>query len=612
MAESIVAHALRIFLGDLDEVVFTAVEAACELQTFKSGQILFRQGEPGDNMYLVVSGRLRLVVDNPGEEPRTISEVVVGESISEFGILSTQPRPMSAYAVRNTRVLRLDRMGLLGLIHRHPEIMIAIARRFAQQRQRALGIGPPRMPTAQVRVLLPVSADVPVLDIAERLAQEMRRFGQVRVLDRTRFETQYGREGAADARFNEAEGAAVDDWLMREEERCQVILYVADVHWSNWTQRCVNQSDRLLLVAQSRDNPRPCAIEEGLARYLGDERFYRPRMELLLLHPPGTLRPVGTARWLNQRQLASWYHIRLNEDSHWQRAARRLTGHAVGLALSGGSALGYIHIGVFRALEESGVPVDIVGGTSMGALLGGLYATGWTIEQTGRAAMQFGRSDQLFDFTLPFTSLFASMKVTNMYRKLFGEQQIEDLWRPFFCVSCNATEAEAFVHRQGLLWRSVRASTAIPGVFSPILEKGEVLIDGGVVNNFPVDLVYEACEGGTIIGSTTWKQREEKPDYDYEAGVSGWQIMWHRINPFLKPLPIPTLGEIMTRALTCHSLRHSQEAAALADILIAPDLQRFAGANFANHVAITAAGYEEARRVLGGRLAELSYRISGI
>lgn len=78
MAESIVAHALRIFLGDLDEVVFTAVEAACELQTFKSGQILFRQGEPGDNMYLVVSGRLRLVVDNPGRSrerfPRWSSE----------------------------------------------------------------------------------------------------------------------------------------------------------------------------------------------------------------------------------------------------------------------------------------------------------------------------------------------------------------------------------------------------------------------------------------------------------------------------------------------------------------------------------------------------------
>lgn len=611
MTERILVTALRKFLGDLDEVVFAAIAAACELQALKSGQVLFRQGEPGNNMYLVVSGRLRLLVDNPGEAPRTVAEVVVGETVSEFGILSTQPRPMSAYAVRNTRVLRIDQMGLLGLIQKHPQIMVAISRHIAQQHQRALGIGPPRLPMAQVRVLLPVSAAVPLLDVANRLAQEMGRFGQVRVLDRTRFEALFGREGAADADFNEAEGAAVDDWLMREEERCQMILYVADSHWSNWTQRCVNQSDRLLLVAWGGDNPRPSVVEQGLARSMGDDRLYRPRMELLLLHPPGTLRPTGTGRWLNERQLESWYHIRLDEDAHWQQTARRLAGHAVGLALSGGSALGYIHIGVLRALEESGIPVDVIGATSMGALLGGLYASGYTVRQLSEAAAEFGRRDKLFDLTLPYSSLFASKKVTAMYRKLFGEQHIEDLWTPFFCVSCNATEAEPFIHRQGLLWRAVRASTAIPGVFAPILENGEMLVDGGVVNNFPVDLVYEACEGGPVIGSTTWNQTDAEPEYDYEAGVSGWRTLWHRINPLLEPLPVPSLGEIMTRALTCHSLRHSQEAAALADVLIAPDLRHFAGANFANHVAITAAGYEEACRVLGGRSAELIYRTTG-
>src|SRR5690606_12446049 len=159
----------------------------------------------------------------------------------------------------------------------------------------------------------------------------------------------------------------------------------------------------------------------------------------------------------------------------------------------GGGARGYAHLGVLRALEARGVPVDVVGGTSMGALLGaGIALDRDSAELTERALTIAAKRSPLIDFTLPFAAAATGGKVTRLLQRECGDARIEDLWRPYFCMATNLTRAESQVIDRGFAWEAVRASIAIPGLFPPFLRDGsDVLVDGGVMNGLPADVMRE-------------------------------------------------------------------------------------------------------------------------
>ncbi len=188
----------------------------------------------------------------------------------------------------------------------------------------------------------------------------------------------------------------------------------------------------------------------------------------------------------------------------------------------------------------------------------------------------------------------ASEKVTRLIRGYFSGRDIEDLWRPFFCVATNLTTAEEVVYTRGPLWWAVRASIAIPGVFTPVMDDGDVLTDGGVLQNFPVALMAELCESDRLIGVNVAPFNEKKRDYDFDTSVSGWRILWSRLNPFSKPVRSPALIGTIMRALEINSVQRSKSDEALVDLMIYPDTGRFGLYDFSNYEPIVAAGYEAA------------------
>jgi predicted acylesterase/phospholipase RssA len=205
----------------------------------------------------------------------------------------------------------------------------------------------------------------------------------------------------------------------------------------------------------------------------------------------------------------------------------------------------------------------------------------------------------LLDRTFPYTSVMASGKVTTALKEVLGEWQIEDLWRPFFCVSTNLTVAELVIHERGPLWRAVRASIALPGVFTPLLnEHNELLVDGGVMNNFPLDVLARRTEFGLIIGCNVSPRRENPTSYELGDSLSGWRVLWSRLNPFGKPLRVPTLASSMLRTVEVNSVYHRKEAEQLADVLIEPDTSDFNFLDFAAYRALEQRGYEAARAAL--------------
>jgi predicted acylesterase/phospholipase RssA len=282
----------------------------------------------------------------------------------------------------------------------------------------------------------------------------------------------------------------------------------------------------------------------------------------------------------------------------FQRLARRLTGRAFGLVLGGGGARGFAHIGVIRALEEAGIPIDMVGGTSMGALIAAGYALGRDHEAMVKLAQTFGSSHQLLDYNPPLVSFLAGHKVSRVLKLLYGETHIEDLWRPYFCVSTNLTQAKPMVHRQGPLWKYVRASSAAPGIFAPVLDEGDVLVDGMLVNNLPIDVMREQCGEGIVAAVNVSLERDLTTDYNFGDGVSAWEVLWSRINPFAPRVKAPTLFATLLRANEVNSVYLKRTQERLADLYFRPPVEGFAALNFSAYEQIIAIGYRDAQQTL--------------
>ena len=372
------------------------------------------------------------------------------------------------------------------------------------------------------------------------------------------------------------------------------MIYEADDTWTPWTERCLRMADRVLLVGKGASAPVPTELDEPLARHSDSTTT-----ELVLLQPDRISRPSGTAAWLDRYPAAGHHHVRLGRAADFDSFVRRITGRGLGLVLGGGGARGFAHIGVFKALAECGVAVDLVGGTSMGAILSATFAMGLDYEDTLKLARQLASPLKLFDPTMPVVSFFASGKVTQVLERIYGDTQIEDLWMPCFCVSSNLTHAVAMVHRRGPLWQAVRASMAIPGVFSPILADGDLLVDGCVLNNLPIDVMQRLNHDGPIIAVNVFPDVDLLRDYHFGPSVSGWQALASKLNPLRRQdSGAPLIFESLVRVLALNDVHQAKTKRGFADVYIRPPVEQYNILDFGAYQQIADIGYRSAMEAL--------------
>jgi predicted acylesterase/phospholipase RssA len=277
--------------------------------------------------------------------------------------------------------------------------------------------------------------------------------------------------------------------------------------------------------------------------------------------------------------------------------ARCLTGHALGLVLGGGGARGFAHVGVLRALEELGMAVDLAGGTSMGALITGAVALGMDWRQIREMAGRLCSPLKLFDPTLPVVSLFSGGKVTGIFQKMYGDALIEDLWRPAFCVSSDLTHSCETVYRRGLLWKAVRASMAIPGIFAPVLHNGNLQVDGAVVNNLPIDVMSELGLAGTLIAVNVMPLEDLVNEYRFGDSISGPRAALSMINPFDR-MSVPMIYGTLLRVMALHEVHQEEAKRRLADVYLAPAVEKYDILDFGSYDPIIETGYRAAQEAL--------------
>jgi NTE family protein len=186
----------------------------------------------------------------------------------------------------------------------------------------------------------------------------------------------------------------------------------------------------------------------------------------------------------------------------------------VGLALGGGYARGLAHIGVLEVLEREGIPVDMIAGTSIGALVGALYAIERNAALIKNQAMQLDSKGlaSLVDLTLPKSGFIRGKRVTSLLRRFVGDAQFEDLSIPLFCVATDIITGEEIVLNQGSVLEAVRASISIPIIFTVTRKDGRYLVDGGLVNPVPVS-VLKRMGADFIIAVDVTPDRKERAAY---------------------------------------------------------------------------------------------------
>jgi predicted acylesterase/phospholipase RssA len=314
----------------------------------------------------------------------------------------------------------------------------------------------------------------------------------------------------------------------------------------------------------------------------------------MLLHR-GTFTPrVQADKWLSVLNVDNYHHLVHEAQSDSAKLLRLLTGSAVGLVLSGGGARGFAHIGVIRAMNECGIPIDYVGGTSMGAVIAAQYALGWdwrSMLQLNKEA--WPRCQPQRNFTLPLVALNSAKRMDHMLREMFGGAEIQNLPTKFFCVSTNLTRAEAMIHRTGSLWKAVRASVSIPGIGPPAIEAGEIYVDGGLVNNLPVDVMKRFCPGAVVAVDVS-EQFEFKCKLQESYSVSGWKLLWQRLNPLREKCDIPNILNILYRTTTVGGIGAIEMAKTLAEICMEPPVNEFGVFDWRSIDRIVEIGYRHA------------------
>ncbi|MFO1467310.1 MAG: patatin-like phospholipase family protein [Steroidobacteraceae bacterium] len=554
------------FLADLEPATLESLAGAAVHFSLPAGQVLFEAGSDPDGLYLVASGRLGVQAAGGG---RMLASIGRGELIGESGWLLGQPRSARLVALRDSELLWVDAASLDGITHRSPALSLAMARLCARRLRREHR--PERQPGhAAVFTIVPNSLEVDIGQFATTLVQELGRFGRAELV------------------WDVRATAQPSQWFNALAEANDFVVYVAHARPSGWTRQCCRQADTLLLAAATDAAPRPWPHMEASAP---DNAM--ARSELVLLHP-GACRPGTLPPWVGSAPFDQHHHVASAADVG--RLARLISRRGVGLVLSGGGARGFAHLGVIRALREGRVPIDFVGGASIGAIIAAGLASGWTDEEMReRYRRSFVDTNPVNDYTFPFIALARGRKVSRLLQREFGQTLIEDLPVPFYCISANLSSGRATEHSAGTLWQALRASVAIPGVLPPVFRGEEVLVDGAAINNLPVDVMHRH-QPGCVIGVDVGADRSFTADAAQGEGPPLWRFLARRAGGRKRI----NIFQVLMRAGMVNSATAAAQQRELADLLIKPTLANIDLLNWQAFDRAIDAGFEHACRVLEG------------
>jgi NTE family protein/lysophospholipid hydrolase len=574
--------------GALEEAPLNDLADVLEQHEVAGGSTVLREGDTADSMFFVVGGRLRVSRRMPGGHLLLYNEIRLGESVGEVGLILRQPRTADVTAVRDSTLAVLHRAPFEALLVRHALAFNRVFSKAIFDHLRHTSQVVDRH-QAQSFVVIPLHPGAGAAEVARGLADAFARAGRTHhvtpAAERER-QARSGDEGGGKDRFDQLE--AEHDFL----------VYETDGGDDAWTRRAFRQSDQVIFVAAAGSDVTPGGLEAQLAAEPG---FTMKRKHLAVLYSAITSRPDPSAVWRAGRELERVYPLRSGHTDDYARLGRFLRGCAVGVVLGGGGARGFAHLGVLRALAEASIAVDLVGGNSMGALIGAQYAFGMGLDDIRDQTRRFALGGERL--TLPLISLVSGRRVKRDLQRMFGETQVDALWRPFFAAACNLTKGGTTVQETGPLWRAVLASNSPAGLFPPVVHEGNLLVDGAILENVPVDAMrmrlgtpLEKRRGnGTIIAIDV----DVREEMGVDPSLTRLSVRHTFKALFRKPAnPTPGIADILYRAGHIGGLNQRAQTVAQSDHYLEPPVAGFSLMAYKRADEIIEVGYRHAMEAI--------------
>lgn len=581
----------KIFMNH-DENFIRALIHELELHFVSSNTLLVKQNDISKELYIVVDGRFQISINNSDGIPEVLGFVARGDTIGEIGIICDSPRMADVTAIRDSSVARLTVAAYEKLLKKYPlninhTFVKSIVNHLVKNNKQQTA-------SAETFVLVSLSPDISTIEIAQYLEKSFEPFGSTLIISSQSCDQAFNQIGFSQTDFNDSANDSLLQWINESELTYRHVIFVTDPIFNNWTRRCLRQADHINFIALHSHHSAVQLFEQQI---LQEKAIRNAKKTLLLMHSATVQVPSGSSEWLKNRDLSMHHHVRLGHHEDFGRVARFLTGNAIGLVLGGGGARGFAHVGIIRALNELKIPIDFVGGNSMGAIIAAQCALQWDCQDMIKRTQQFCLGGD--ELTLPVLSIFTGRKLASGFRKMFGDTDIQDLWRRFYSVSCNISRATVMLHDKGLLSTAVLTSNTPPGLAPPQVINGDLLVDGALLNNLPVDIMKQYNEGGTIIAVDVSAREDLLNNADLSGGISGWRILANKLNPFTPKINIPNIVEILARASIMGSLAQRKKIMnGIADIYLQPPINNFSLMDYDQGEKIAETGYQYALTIL--------------
>jgi NTE family protein len=511
-----ISEALRstpLFAG-LGRIGIGRLARQCELLRLPGGAVLYEQGAPADALYLLAHGRLRAERVSDGESV-VLRELGRGETMGGLSLIAEMPHRARLRAVRDSEVIRIPPGIVERMFYRHPRFGREAVRTWLRN---VLYSPPPKAGedrrSVRTIAVVPVHHGASVEAVAQGLARALQTRGATARIDGHCVDAEGGR------RLCQLSMDAADSirYLDDLETEFRYVIYQTDTLSSEWAARCLRQADRVVAVASSGVPAQRTEMSELLRKHADGAD-----VELVIVGD-GVTDPLAW-RELNGARLH--HRVGVGRRSDFERLARLLTGRAVGVAFGGGGARGFAHIGLLQAMQELGLHADLIVGTSMGAMIGAMASLGNTPAEIREAAHDmFVARNVLNDYTVPRVSLIRARRARRELENLFGDRRIEDMPGYFACVTTNLSRARAEIHDQGRLAHWVGASMSVPGIAPPIVYRGDLLVDGGVLMPVPSDVLADLGRGPVLASDVsadeTFRDSDDGSTHPAQAERARW------------------------------------------------------------------------------------------
>lgn len=524
-----------------------------QLSSLKLQDILFQQQDRSDFMYVVLRGRLKAIhVDADGAQ-QTVGYIEPGEVVGELGAFSGELRSLTVVAEQDSELLALSASDFKNICIHHKGLMLEMMGQIIKRSQKVINLLSSSGSNKCIVVLPGNQSEVysKVISFIEDVCKNNKNVS--------------------------AHHPSVSEFKLNEP-KCKTINIISKIG-NDFSQYNFPESSDIYLICDASDQVSIDYRVVNKAKTLAEKKACK--IFLVLVHNNALDTPRHTRHWLNILPFSRHHHLKLDSIDDIHRLLRFMIERPIGLVLGGGGFKGWVHVGVLKALIEHNIPIDYLGGTSIGAVAASIFAKTLSYDASVKDIARFSslaaQGVSWRNLIFPFVSLYNGKKFTSAHHEVYEDLDLEDLWVPSFCMATNLTQQHSHVHLRGPLWKIIRSSTSLPGLLPPVVFEGELYVDGGVTNNLPIDIMRSQIGPKGIIIAVDLEQQGQSTirEYEFEPTVSFLDILLSKIGFANKSYLFPSYSELLLESLMMGASLKSQENILLADCLIKPNLLRY-------------------------------------